>query len=84
MMKSTRVLPVLVSLLAATASTAFADDAKIRIVPAATSKWADVGGMPKGVQATLLFGDPKVGPHIVLLTTCRRRPCTGRAPRPTW
>jgi len=52
------------------ASPSFADQPAaptVRSVIAKDIKWADQAGMPKGVQSSLVFGDPKVGPFIVLL-----------------
>src|SRR5262249_31307072 len=30
-------------------------------------RWLDAGGMPKGVQFSLVTGDPLVGPYLILL-----------------
>jgi quercetin dioxygenase-like cupin family protein len=66
-MKTTSIL--MTAALALLASTSFADDkaAAVRIVPSADSKWAENPALPKAVLSSLVFGDPKVGPYIVLL-----------------
>lgn len=38
-----------------------------RLVPAPAVVWKDAPGMPPGVQTSLVFGDPRVGPFQILM-----------------